>query len=268
MPRLKPKEKTIKQLYAKSGNQCAFPDCTQQICMDGNSENISAVCHIEAAEEGGQRYNPKLSDEERRSYDNLIVLCPNHHKITDDVVQHPVEVLKKMKTDHEYKITQNMVEREPQIFFIIINALANVDWESKPQSESIESFSIEKKIKFNNIVRWRPYIDEYKEYQGKIDSVYNELECSGNSFKKGKLLRLISHAYLEIKGEWMEKNPKIGELQIIQESADSILDNVEERLIAEVENHNDDIAIAMPIIMVDAFMRCKILEKPPSSERL
>ncbi|WP_415282467.1 HNH endonuclease [Candidatus Nitrososphaera sp. FF02] len=44
------------------------------------------ICHIEAAESGGPRYNSKQTDEDRRHYDNLILLCRNHHKATDDEV--------------------------------------------------------------------------------------------------------------------------------------------------------------------------------------
>jgi hypothetical protein len=45
---------TIKKLFASSGNQCAFPDCTQNI-VDKEGNMIGEICHIEAAEQGGLR---------------------------------------------------------------------------------------------------------------------------------------------------------------------------------------------------------------------
>ena len=33
----------------------------------------------------GERFNAEQSDEERRSYDNLLLLCYQHHIETDDV---------------------------------------------------------------------------------------------------------------------------------------------------------------------------------------
>ena len=41
---------------------------------DPNKKNqlIGEVCHIEAAEIGGERYNPNQSDEDRRDYSNFI----------------------------------------------------------------------------------------------------------------------------------------------------------------------------------------------------
>jgi hypothetical protein len=64
---------------------------------------IGEICHIEAAEEGGERYNDKQSDDERRDFDNLILFCPTHHTITNNVFKYFVEVLKGVKTTHETK---------------------------------------------------------------------------------------------------------------------------------------------------------------------
>jgi hypothetical protein len=102
MPRLPPTEKTIKQLFALSGNVCAFPKCTQRI-IDESYIVVGAVCHIEAANLGGPRYNSLQSDEERRSLHNLILLCANHHRITDNEQVYTVAKLKEMKDVHEKK---------------------------------------------------------------------------------------------------------------------------------------------------------------------
>jgi len=56
---------TIKRLYALSGNQCAFPGCGVIFVSTENDTNISNICHIEAAENGGKRYNPNSNDNER-----------------------------------------------------------------------------------------------------------------------------------------------------------------------------------------------------------
>ena len=103
MTRLNIKETTLKALWGTSGNQCAFPGCTQQ--MVENSKIIGTACHIEAAEEGGQRYNPSQTDEERRSLENLILLCPTCHVRTNDVDLYTVTILKSMKYEHEAKFS-------------------------------------------------------------------------------------------------------------------------------------------------------------------
>lgn len=100
MARLPPKTDVLRALFARSGNQCAFPGCAQQLINDKN-KFVAQVCHIEAASEGGERYNPEGNDEHRRSYENLLILCYPHHIETDDVEEYPVERLLEIKREHE-----------------------------------------------------------------------------------------------------------------------------------------------------------------------
>ncbi len=100
MARYRITESTLKKLFAFSGNECAFPDCAQRV-VNAHGDLIGEVCHIEAASETGQRYNPDQSDEERRHFDNLLVLCPTHHTTTDNVAKDPVDRLQQMKEEHE-----------------------------------------------------------------------------------------------------------------------------------------------------------------------
>jgi hypothetical protein len=91
---------TLKELFALSGNICAFPGCKQKIFED-NHNSIGQICHIEAAKPDGERYNPNQTDADRNSFNNLILLCANHHLVTNDVSIYTVEKLKAMKKRHE-----------------------------------------------------------------------------------------------------------------------------------------------------------------------
>lgn len=105
MARLNPKSTVLRHLFLLSGNQCAFPNCKQEL-INSSGQYVGNICHIEAAEPLGQRYNLAQTDEERRSYNNLILLCANHHLVTNDVANYPVTVMKNMKLAHE-KFMQN-----------------------------------------------------------------------------------------------------------------------------------------------------------------
>jgi hypothetical protein len=98
--RLQPTEDTLRELFLKSGNLCAFPDC-DNIMMNARGVFIGQVCHIEAADEGGERFNPDMTNEQRRHVSNLMLMCYPHHRETNDVDAYPVAKLKKMKQDHE-----------------------------------------------------------------------------------------------------------------------------------------------------------------------
>lgn len=110
--------KIIRPLFALSGNKCAFPNCRQEI-IDENNHVIGEICHIEAANTDGPRFNQNQTDEERRSLNNLILLCPTHHKIVDCNKKYTVEKLRKLKYEHEQKYRYNNYLVKTEILEII-----------------------------------------------------------------------------------------------------------------------------------------------------
>lgn len=105
--RLEPLPETKRQLFLLSGNKCAFPGC-EQILLDQFGHFIGEICHIEAANEGGERFNPHQTNEQRRHISNLVLMCPTHHGVTDNISEFPVSRMQEIKSTHESKaITGN-----------------------------------------------------------------------------------------------------------------------------------------------------------------
>ncbi len=102
--RLTPKKDVLRELYLKSGNQCAFPGC-HHVIIDSEGNFVGQICHIEAAEGEGERFNSKMTNEERRAFSNLMLMCYDHHIVTNNVAEYRVERLKHMKAEHEAKFT-------------------------------------------------------------------------------------------------------------------------------------------------------------------
>jgi len=124
MPRLAPKADTIRALFARSGNQCAFPSCTQPLINEQN-QFVGQVCHIEAALTGGERYNPEQGDEDRRGYNNLVLLCYPHHIETNDVNVYTAERLKRIKWEHETSFEKSDFKINEAALFKIISDMDN-----------------------------------------------------------------------------------------------------------------------------------------------
>lgn len=103
--RLQPKGEVLRELFLKSGNLCAFPGCSHLI-MDPDGAFVGEMCHIEAAETEGERFNPAQTNEQRRELQNLVLLCHRHHVITDDVVAFPVAKMRQLKNDHENRVNE------------------------------------------------------------------------------------------------------------------------------------------------------------------
>lgn len=102
--RLSPTLETLRELYLKSGNVCAFPGCSA-VLMDADGTFIGQLCHIEAAEPGGERFNEHMTNEGRRSASNLMLMCYPHHRTTNNVSRYPAEALRAMKAKHEARFT-------------------------------------------------------------------------------------------------------------------------------------------------------------------
>lgn len=97
----------IRVLLSRSGNVCAYPECERELVLDarsqgGPSKSIGKIAHICAASQGGPRYDASMSSLERVSVANLIYLCSDHHDLIDtQIADHPPELLRKMRGDHE-----------------------------------------------------------------------------------------------------------------------------------------------------------------------
>jgi hypothetical protein len=85
-------------------NRCAYPGCPNQLVTIETGTIVGEVCHIRAQNIGGPRYLESQDDEERHSFENLILMCGNHHTEIDaaaNLHKYTVEWLLKTKRAHE-----------------------------------------------------------------------------------------------------------------------------------------------------------------------
>jgi hypothetical protein len=102
----RPRESTVRRLYALSMNRCAYPGCATEIVTLETGTIIGEVCHIRAQSIGGPRYLELQTDEERHGFENLILMCGNHHKEIDasaNLKVYTEEWLFETKRTHEEK---------------------------------------------------------------------------------------------------------------------------------------------------------------------
>jgi hypothetical protein len=93
----------IKSLFGASSNVCAYTGCEERLTEKAWNAVNGEVAHICGARPNAQRYDPAMSDAERNSFDNLILLCPKHHALIDqlDPAGHTVDNLREMKAESE-----------------------------------------------------------------------------------------------------------------------------------------------------------------------
>jgi hypothetical protein len=68
---------TRKALFALSLGRCYEPECQSRVIRmaDGVPVVLIQISHIRAAKKDGPRYDPSMTDEQRRSFPNLLLLC-------------------------------------------------------------------------------------------------------------------------------------------------------------------------------------------------
>ena len=120
--RLAPTKPTVRRLFAHSGNRCAFDPCDHPL-IDEWGNFVGEVCHIRAALPEGERFDPAMTNEDRRAPDNLLLMCHRHHVETDDVERFDVFAMRRIKMRHEAQfaaeeaaLTEEQVDQAVEYF--------------------------------------------------------------------------------------------------------------------------------------------------------
>jgi len=96
----RPTASTVRELYG-TALRCGRPGCMQalyRVSDTGARVPNSQVAHIHARRENGPRWDPAMTEEENRSYGNLILLCLGHASEIDATPDlYPAEVLREWK---------------------------------------------------------------------------------------------------------------------------------------------------------------------------
>lgn len=268
------KRSTVRRLDTLSGNECGHPTCTKKLIAEDGISIISKICHIAAASKEGPRFDKDMTDDERRGFDNLILLCDEHHVMIDNKANeeiYPTSLLKIWKSEHEKKMLElisnkNLLSRHPLSLNRVINLIGEKMDDVLDLTETENAPDTDLKIDFNNINRYKSIIREFAPYQGKLNKIYEEIEKQGST-KKELVLHNIKRVYLNIKSEYSN-------FEEIKINADKILDKVIEKILDNINNapnklnefDQETIDFSLMIVIVDAFMRCNILEEPPKSK--
>lgn len=94
-----------KELFARSGNMCAFPDCPDPLFDRAGLRDVF-IAHIHGVSPKGPRY--KKNFRERDTASNLLLLCNRHHIMIDEmpVTEWTAENVRKLKENHEVEVEQ------------------------------------------------------------------------------------------------------------------------------------------------------------------
>lgn len=137
----------------------------------------------------------------------------------------------------------------------IINILSQEDLNITSNPTNLDEFNIDEKVKFNDLLMIKETtIDEYKVYYNKVDSVYKVFDHEGQN-KRISVLRKITSIYEKELTKPIENVEKF--FNVVNSVEDYILSS------SNYENIEEDVLeMCVKIIVVDAFIRCKIFKNP------
>lgn len=96
---------TERALFRLSKGVCYYPECEVPIMSLVNGHAIIGVqiAHIRGANPKSARYDGTMTDDERRAFSNLMLMCVTHHNLIDrlEPEKHSVELLTQWKADNE-----------------------------------------------------------------------------------------------------------------------------------------------------------------------
>lgn len=135
----------------------------------------------------------------------------------------------------------------------LVNLLAGQDWGDLSQAMETCPYDVERKIDVNQLDATRSMIEEYKIHYGRLDRIYAEFDRQGKN-KSLSVLGLIQRQYVQ------EKASLSDDALFLR-----VIDRVVE-LIQESANYQplpfDELELCVTILVVDAFIRCKIFKNP------
>jgi len=135
----------------------------------------------------------------------------------------------------------------------IINILSKEDLDNIDFEFEINSFEIDRKISFNNLTSAKLIIEDYFIHYGRVDRIYSEFDSSGSNKSKSVLA--------SIRQEYAKAKSKLKDDQLFFE----VISKTQEKVINSanyIDIPIEELELCINVLVVDAFIRCKIFENP------
>lgn len=135
----------------------------------------------------------------------------------------------------------------------VINILSKEDWNKKEPVAEINSFEIDRKISHNKLSSAKTIIDDYSIHYSRVDEIYAEFDSLGSN-KSSSVLSTIRQEYAKAKGSLSDDKLFF---EVISKVQEKILNSSNYTSIPF-----DELELCINILVVDAFIRCRIFENP------
>ncbi len=135
----------------------------------------------------------------------------------------------------------------------VINILVKENLNTNISNPTMNIFEIERKISYNNLISARITINDYKIHYSRLDKIYTEFDKQGVN-KSYSVLETLRQEYINLLNNFSDDQLFL-----------KVKDNIIEKIMSSanfVKMPIDELELCVNILVVDAFIRCKIFENP------
>jgi len=129
LPSRKIPELTRLVLFVRAGGRCEFDGCNKYLLRHNLTKlqgNFAQIAHIVAFSPEGPHGTRTMSPDKLNDPANLMLLCPECHKLIDDRPErYTVKTLKEYKRRHEKRISQ-LTDAKPDYQTTVVMLKANI----------------------------------------------------------------------------------------------------------------------------------------------
>ena len=161
-------------------------------------------------------------------------------------------VRKELKSDIDLKkIDSDLVK--------LINIISQENLDESSYRPTTFPFEIQKKIDFNGLGKIKKLILENAIYSKKLNEKYEEFDKQGVN-KSRAILNVLKMTYHKLEQQYDDTLQLF--YKIIEVTIDKVKSDLDEQTLISIE----ELELYIPIIVVDAFIKCKIFKNPEEYE--
>ncbi len=181
--------------------------------------------------------------------------CYDDKRILRDVLAKDIDTIRKLSSYLEESILPATAdERRPSVITYVINRLADEPLAEVAVNPDTKAFDLKPKMDFNSLDKWKDVISKYTVYSLLVDKIYRAYDEQGVN-KSFAVLSSLHDLYLNLASELT------GDALF-----DKLLESVYEIVNKDYECNEsltrEELQVNIKIVLVDAFVKCKIFKKP------
>ena len=208
------KDRDLKLLWGLAAARCSHPNCRKPLIKEATEKDPHAVlgkiAHINdfSPSSNSTRSDPSLTVQELNSYENLILLCGDHHdEIDKQKKTFPMSTLLKWKNAHEAWVLRRLQQVVPAIGYAELEVVCQgIIAGSRPPSEPAAPTPPTEKMRKNGLtekmrLRLTLGLSVFTEVEHFVQSVARLNPHFPEQLKTGFVLRYKEFLQREVRGD-------------------------------------------------------------------